>query len=80
MGLGHFFARREHKLDKKPVLVEQAKLVAFLAHDDIMAAQLPCGIGFPHGVATAAEFRAFLNVVIVPNGDYNAESGDDKQQ
>jgi hypothetical protein len=79
MGLGLLFAGREHKLDEKPVLVKQTKLVAFLAHDDIMAAQLPRGIGFPHGVATAAELRALLDIVIVPNGHYHAESGDDKQ-
>jgi hypothetical protein len=79
MGLGIFFARREHKLDEKPVLVKQAKLVAFLAHDVIMAAQLPRGIGFPHGMATAAELRALLDIVIVTNRDHNTESGDDKQ-
>lgn len=79
MGLGLFFDRREHKLDEKPVLIKQAKLVAFLTHDDIMAAQLPRGIGFPHGVTTAAELRALLDIVIVPDGNYNAESGNNKQ-
>ncbi len=80
MGLRLFPAGREYKLDKQFVLLKQSELMAFLAHDDVVRAQLPRGICFPHEVATAAEVGVLLDVVIVPDGDHNAEGGDDEQQ
>jgi hypothetical protein len=80
MGLGPFLPGREYELDKQPVLGKQTKLVTILAYNDVVRTQLPRGICFPHEVATAAEVRVLLDIVIVTNSDHNAQDGDEEQK
>lgn len=80
VGLGLFPPRREYELDEQPVLLKQTELVAVLAQNDVVRTQLPCSICLSHEVATTAEVRVLLDIVIVPDGDHNTEDGDGKQQ
>jgi hypothetical protein len=78
MGLGAP-VRREHELHEQPVLFQHREVMAVLAHDGVVAAQLPVAMSIFHQVAAAAELGAVLDVVVVTDAEDDAQDGNDEQ-
>jgi hypothetical protein len=64
MRFGGLSIRRENKLNKESVLLDQTETVAVLTDDIAMGAQLPGRICFPHEMTAVAEILALLDVII----------------
>jgi hypothetical protein len=69
----------EDELDQQPVLLNNAKLVAFLADDITVPGQFPCRMRFFHQVTAAAELRVLLDVSIITDSEDNAEDADNEK-
>lgn len=78
--LRRFPVSGKDEFDKQPVLLDQTELVAVLAHDVPMAGKLPCGIRLLHQMTAVAELRVFLYVVVVPDGQHDAQHRNDEHQ
>jgi hypothetical protein len=65
---------------EQPVLLDQTKLVAVLAHNVPVPAQFPCRIGLLHQVAAVAELRVLLDIVIVADGEHDPQYRDDEHK
>jgi hypothetical protein len=77
--LGSLPVGGEDKLDQQPVLLNYAKLVAFLADDITVPGQFPGGVRFFHQVTAATEFRVLLDIRIITDSEDNAEDADNEQ-
>lgn len=69
----------EDELDKQPILLNDAKLMAFLADDITVAGQFPGPVRLLHQVTAAAELRVLLDIRIIADSEDNAEDADEEQ-
>jgi hypothetical protein len=73
MGLGSLPFSGKNKRDKQSVLFDHAELVALLAHDVTMPAQLPRPIRFLHEMTTVAKLGILLDIIVIPNSEYDTQ-------
>jgi hypothetical protein len=73
MGLGSLPVSSKNKHDKQSVLFDHAELVALLAYDVPVPAQLPRRICFLHEMTTVAELGILLDIIVIPDSKYDPQ-------
>jgi hypothetical protein len=73
MGLGSLPVSGKNKFDKQSVLFDHAELVALLARDVTVPAQLPRRIRFPHEMTAVAELGILLDIIVIPDSEYDTQ-------
>jgi hypothetical protein len=76
---GTFPVGGEYELDQQTVLFDDPELMAVLADDMTVPGQFPSGVRLFHQVTAAAEFRVFLYIRIITDGEDDAEDADNEQ-
>ena len=80
MGFAGFPVCGENEPYEQPVLFDQSELMAALAHDAAVTAQLPCRIRLFHEVTAVTKLRVLLDVVVIPDGKDDADYRNSKEQ
>ena len=78
--LGMLPVRREHERYQEPVLFHHAQLMAILADHAAVTGPFPCRVRILHEMAAVAELRVLLDVIVIADGEDDAERGDDQHE
>ena len=72
--------RRKNKLDEQPVLLDEPELMTGLAHDAMVAGELPRRVSFLHEMTAVAELGILLDIVVIADTKNNPQGRDDEHE